>query len=148
MAASSALWLFATGAAIMAQEAPQSDPPMPCTPPEVDRATGERRLIDIDWLAFSHVARDRIDRGLEPLPGMVGCPSIGAAAREVSEDRRSAALLRGLGQSAEDYMAVGWAVLAANDPEFFGLPRTGVVAANARFIAARRAEVNALLFRD
>jgi hypothetical protein len=114
----------------------------------VEAAAAGHRLTAHDWVVFRTVAQTRLQRGLEALPGMIGCPSITQAAEELRGDPKTAMQLASGHRSAKDYVGIGWAVLLANDPEFFGVEPNPTVAANIRFLAERRAEVQALLNGD
>jgi hypothetical protein len=76
---------------------------------------------------------------------MIGCPGLAEAAKDLRADRRTATQLKRAHRSAEDYVRIGWAIVVANDPEFFGVKPNPTVSENSRFLAGRRAEVQALL---
>lgn len=111
----------------------------------VERAATSRRIDAADWAAFRAVARRRSARGLEIIPNMAACPDLKNDAAELNTDESTLRMMRKAGISASDYLDVGWALLVASDPEFFAIRGDPVVAANAAFIAGRRAQVLSLL---
>ncbi|HEX8240711.1 MAG TPA: hypothetical protein VF574_13315 [Allosphingosinicella sp.] len=113
--------------------------------PDTEAAATSHHLTISDWKFFRQVARARLKRGLEALPGMIGCPGVTEAAKDLREDRWTLTQLKRAHRSAEDYVKIGWAILVASDPEFFGLTTNPTVAANSRFLGGRRAEARALL---
>jgi hypothetical protein len=110
----------------------------------LERDSTSRRLSPADWNAFYRVARVRMRRGLEVLPGMMGCPDLTHAAAELRSDPATRLALRRSGISGRDYVEIGWTLLVAYDPEFFPVHDNPVVMANIAFVAKNRAEIESL----
>lgn len=88
---------------------------------EIERSLARTRLNEAKLEAFEQIARSRMERGLEVLPGMVGCGSISFAAAEVEQDSTTRALLVRHKLTSGDYMMTGWAAIIAVDPEAWTL---------------------------
>ena len=111
----------------------------------IEKVATTRVVTARQWEAFRRVAAMRRDRGAEVLPGMIGCVSIGQAARRLEADRQTRRILRSAGLSARAYVETGWALAVADDPEAFGIAATPAVRANAGFIRRHRDAVNAIM---
>lgn len=111
----------------------------------VERAAVSRRLTLSGWRSFRAVAKTRMSKGIEVLPGMIGCPGLTDAILELKSDPQTVASLRRRGISPKDYIEIGWALLVAYDPDAFPTARSPVVVSNIAFVAKHRAEIEALL---
>jgi len=111
----------------------------------LERAVISRRLTLTDWIAFRNVAKIRVKKGLDGLPGLIGCADLTNAAAELRSDPATRSLLRQGRISARDYIEIGWALLVAYDPETFPTPASPVVTANIAFVAEHRSDIESLL---
>lgn len=114
--------------------------------PDIERIAQTHLLTESNWQMFRRIAMFRSAKGLEVLPGMVGCPTLSGAASELDLDAGTSAMLKQEGYGSRDYVGVGWAVLIAADPNTFRVQPSGTVSANRCFLVHRRAEARNLLY--
>lgn len=86
---------------------------------EVERTVAKTALTVQRIEGFAAVARARQKEGVDALPGLTGCPSIAGAARDVAADTISTNMLQAHGLTAKDYVAIGWTILIALNPDDF-----------------------------
>jgi hypothetical protein len=118
---------------------------------EVERRILVYRLTEAHFRVFKEVAQRRQAAGLEVLPGMMGCPSVAKAAKEVQSDRGSRSLLRKGGLSAKQFIVTGWALIVGSDPLLFNINgkqvRFDVFQENQSFLSRHKHEINELLYK-
>ena len=128
--------------------------PQPCIAGtrEVERTLRGFALNETRLAAFERVAAVRREAGLDVLPGMLGCPSIGTAAAKVGEHPASVKALAAAGVDARTFISTGWALVVSSESDGTGLTneesRSDMARRNAAFVSRWKLRVRRLLFSD
>lgn len=112
--------------------------------------TMEMELLDWklsvkDLQLFREIAQDRLNRSLDVLPDMIGCGDIARASLQIRADTSAMKMLNDRGRSPEDYARIGWAILLADDPDFFEVSTDARVQANRKLLLSNRSIVERVL---
>lgn len=88
---------------------------------EIEASLANTKLDQAKLHSFEEIASSRAERGLEVLPGMLGCGSVTSAALEIGKDGTTQTLLVQHKLAAADYVKIGWAAVVAVDPQAMSL---------------------------
>lgn len=113
----------------------------------LERQIANYRLSARDLSNFQRVAVYRRNARLDVLPGFPFCDGAKEAVAEVAQDKRTSALLKAGGMSAQTYVLQAWALIIASNPEIFstGAQPTPLAMANRRFAEVHRRRIKDLL---
>ena len=144
------LWLAALSSCAHPTEYSKKAEPNSCNQGarEIEVSLASTKLDAVILDSFEQIASSRMDRGLEVLPGMLGCGSVASAALEVEQDGITRTLLGRHKLNSAEYVKIGWAAVLSVDPQAVSLGRltdSALIRHNGREVR-KRPKLMALMF--